>query len=140
MNSGFRRTSASAGTPRNSAWELTDYAQAYADPATLERIGKDVADGEALGVSGTPTFFLKGRSSSRSRCRIWSRVSMPLSGSAEPRDGCGPFPRLLPWLLLLGGLVGLTASAVLTVEKIAILRDPAYVRPAASTRCCPAVR
>ncbi len=52
---------------------------------------------------------------------------MPLSGSAEPRERSGPFPRLLPWLLLLGGLIGLTASAVLTVEKIAILRDPAYV-------------
>ncbi|MEI8410760.1 MULTISPECIES: vitamin K epoxide reductase family protein [unclassified Kribbella] len=30
-------------------------------------------------------------------------------------------------MLLLGGLIGLAASAVLTVEKIAILRDPAYV-------------
>ncbi|MEV6285272.1 vitamin K epoxide reductase family protein [Kribbella sp. NPDC051770] len=37
------------------------------------------------------------------------------------------FPRLLPWLLLLGGLTGLIASSVLTVEKIAMLRDPGYV-------------
>jgi protein-disulfide isomerase len=32
----------------------------YADPATLERIKRDIADGEALGVTGTPTFFLNG--------------------------------------------------------------------------------
>lgn len=41
--------------------DLTAYDQAYADPATLERIRKDVADGEALGVSGTPTFFVNGK-------------------------------------------------------------------------------
>ena len=40
---------------------LTAYDKAYADPATLDRIKKDVADGEALGVSGTPTFFLNGK-------------------------------------------------------------------------------
>lgn len=33
---------------------------AYNDPATLDRINLDVADGEALGVQGTPTFFLDG--------------------------------------------------------------------------------
>ncbi|GAA2830185.1 DsbA family protein [Kribbella solani] len=38
------------------AWE-----QKYNDPATLERIKKDVADGDALGVTGTPTFFLNGK-------------------------------------------------------------------------------
>ncbi|MER7243166.1 thioredoxin domain-containing protein [Kribbella sp. NPDC000426] len=32
----------------------------YNDPATLQRIKKDVADGEAVGVTGTPTFFLNG--------------------------------------------------------------------------------
>ncbi|WP_156528147.1 DsbA family protein, partial [Gordonia sp. 852002-50395_SCH5434458] len=30
----------------------------YNSPATLERIRADVADGLALGVQGTPTFFL----------------------------------------------------------------------------------
>nr|WP_083976591.1 thioredoxin domain-containing protein [Herbidospora sakaeratensis] len=38
--------------------DLAAWDKAYADPATLERIRKDQADGEALGVSGTPTFFL----------------------------------------------------------------------------------
>lgn len=33
---------------------------AYNDPATLERILLDVNDGEALGVEGTPTFFING--------------------------------------------------------------------------------
>ncbi|MGZ0145979.1 DsbA family protein [Kribbella sp. WER1] len=38
------------------AWD-----KVYTAPATLERIKKDVADGEALGVTGTPTFFLNGK-------------------------------------------------------------------------------
>ncbi|MBF6541244.1 vitamin K epoxide reductase family protein, partial [Nocardia farcinica] len=43
------------------------------------------------------------------------------------RDYRDPFPRLLPWLLLIGGLLGTVAASVLTVEKMARLRDPAYV-------------
>jgi uncharacterized membrane protein len=35
--------------------------------------------------------------------------------------------RLLPWMLTGGGAVGLLAALVLTVEKIALLRDPAYI-------------
>ncbi|MFC5822464.1 vitamin K epoxide reductase family protein [Nonomuraea insulae] len=38
-----------------------------------------------------------------------------------------PFPRLLPRLLLIGGGVGLIAAFILTIEKIALLADPAYV-------------
>jgi uncharacterized membrane protein len=38
-----------------------------------------------------------------------------------------PFPRLLPWVLLVGGVVGLAAAFTLTVEKIALLRDPEYI-------------
>ncbi|MGC4938684.1 vitamin K epoxide reductase family protein [Kribbella sp. DT2] len=52
--------------------------------------------------------------------------SSQASGS-DPTLGSGPFPRLLPWVLLVGGLAGLLAAAVLTVEKLAILRDPSYV-------------
>lgn len=41
--------------------DLAAYDQAVADPATRERIETDIADGTALGVSGTPTFFLNGQ-------------------------------------------------------------------------------
>ena len=40
--------------------DLARYDAAYSDPATLERVKLDVADGKALGVRGTPTFFLNG--------------------------------------------------------------------------------
>lgn len=39
---------------------MASYDAAVADPATLERIELDVADGQALGVGGTPTFYLDG--------------------------------------------------------------------------------
>ncbi|MFE0147591.1 vitamin K epoxide reductase family protein [Nonomuraea sp. NPDC059007] len=38
-----------------------------------------------------------------------------------------PFPRLLPYLLLIGGGIGLVAAFVLAVEKIALLNNPEYV-------------
>ena len=40
--------------------DMEKFDAAYTDPATLERIEADVADGMALGVQGTPTFFLNG--------------------------------------------------------------------------------
>ncbi|RRQ26189.1 thioredoxin [Rhodococcus sp. Eu-32] len=40
--------------------DMTTFDAAYTDPATLERIQADVTDGTALGVQGTPTFFLNG--------------------------------------------------------------------------------
>ena len=43
----------------------------------------------------------------------------------------GPVPRLLPWLLTLGGALGLLSAFTLTVERIEILLDPAY-RPSCS--------
>jgi protein-disulfide isomerase len=41
--------------------DLAKYDAAVADEATRDRIRKDVADGRALGVTGTPTFFLDGQ-------------------------------------------------------------------------------
>lgn len=38
--------------------DLDAYDQAVADPATRERVEIDLNDGQALGVTGTPTFFL----------------------------------------------------------------------------------
>lgn len=46
-------------------------------------------------------------------------------------DVPGPVPRVLPWLLTLGGALGLLAAFVLTVERIEILLDPSY-RPSCS--------
>ena len=40
--------------------DLAAFDAAVADPATQERIELDVADGQALGVGGTPTFYLDG--------------------------------------------------------------------------------
>lgn len=39
---------------------MSAFDDTYNDPATLERIQLDIADGTALGVQGTPTFFLNG--------------------------------------------------------------------------------
>ncbi|SDQ03179.1 Protein-disulfide isomerase [Arthrobacter crystallopoietes] len=41
--------------------DMAAYDAAVADPATRERIEVDKADGQALGVSGTPTFYLDGK-------------------------------------------------------------------------------
>lgn len=40
--------------------DMAAFDAAYADPATAERIQVDVNDGMALGVQGTPTFFVDG--------------------------------------------------------------------------------
>lgn len=40
--------------------DMEEFAAIYDDPATVEKIRRDKADGTALGVQGTPTFFLNG--------------------------------------------------------------------------------
>lgn len=40
--------------------DMDRFAAAYDDPATLARIEQSYQDGQAFGVSGTPTFFLDG--------------------------------------------------------------------------------
>ncbi|GJM36708.1 MAG: thioredoxin domain-containing protein [Acidimicrobiales bacterium] len=40
--------------------DMTQFREVYDDPATLEKVRRDKADGQALGVEGTPTFFLDG--------------------------------------------------------------------------------
>lgn len=40
--------------------DMNAFDATYNDPATSERIQLDIADGTALGVQGTPTFFLDG--------------------------------------------------------------------------------
>lgn len=41
--------------------DMAAYDAAVADPAIEERVRLDIADGTALGVTGTPTFFLDGK-------------------------------------------------------------------------------
>ncbi|MFC4010036.1 vitamin K epoxide reductase family protein [Nonomuraea purpurea] len=57
--------------------------------------------------------------------RLSPSNTVPISDDALPATA--PFPRLLPRLLLIGGGVGLIAAFVLTIEKIALLENPAYV-------------
>lgn len=38
-----------------------------------------------------------------------------------------PFVRMLPWLLVIGGILGFAAAFILTVERIELLKNPAYV-------------
>ncbi|MBU8827008.1 DsbA family protein [Mycolicibacterium goodii] len=40
--------------------DMAVFDTAYADPATADRVRLDIDDGEALGVMGTPTFFVNG--------------------------------------------------------------------------------
>lgn len=40
--------------------DMERFRKVYDDPATVERVRRDKEDGQALGVAGTPTFFLNG--------------------------------------------------------------------------------
>lgn len=40
--------------------DMAEFRRVYDDPATVDKIERDQADGRALGVTGTPTFFLDG--------------------------------------------------------------------------------
>ena len=40
--------------------DMTEFRNVYDDPATIDKIRRDKADGIELGVEGTPTFFLNG--------------------------------------------------------------------------------
>ncbi|MEV2274780.1 vitamin K epoxide reductase family protein [Nocardiopsis sp. NPDC049922] len=46
---------------------------------------------------------------------------------SAPGSGVTVISRALPWLLTLGGAVGLAASAALLVERIRVLADPGHV-------------
>ncbi|WP_343029904.1 DsbA family protein [Kocuria coralli] len=60
---GHRQTSqrqAFFGYAEDLGLDMERFAASYDDPATLDRIEQSEADGQALGVTGTPTFFLDG--------------------------------------------------------------------------------
>ncbi|MEQ3553300.1 vitamin K epoxide reductase family protein [Pseudonocardia nematodicida] len=48
------------------------------------------------------------------------------AGTADSPAVPGPVPRTLPWLLTLGGAIGLLAAFTLTVERFELLVDPSY--------------
>lgn len=41
--------------------DMDQFEQDYNDPATAAKVERDAADGKALGVTGTPTFFINGQ-------------------------------------------------------------------------------
>ncbi|WP_435830665.1 vitamin K epoxide reductase family protein [Polymorphospora rubra] len=55
-------------------------------------------------------------------------MTRTLTGEAGTHHDAGPAltDRIVGWTLTIGGLVGALAAFVLTVEKIALLKDPAY--------------
>ncbi|MFC4565186.1 vitamin K epoxide reductase family protein [Nocardiopsis mangrovi] len=55
-----------------------------------------------------------------------ARVAEQAGGTA-PGAGVPVIGRALPWVLTLGGAIGLAAAAALLVEKIRVLQDPGHV-------------
>lgn len=61
--------------------DMAAWDKAYDDPATLARVNKDVADGRALKVEGTPAFFLNGtRIQPQSRDEFKAAIDAALAG------------------------------------------------------------
>lgn len=48
------------GFAKDLGLDMERFRAVYDDQATIDRVRRDKADGEALGVTGTPTFFLNG--------------------------------------------------------------------------------
>lgn len=53
--------------------------------------------------------------------------AIPVPDAAKSGRGGTPLDRTLPWILLVGGLIGLIASFVLTIEKFALAEDANYI-------------
>lgn len=53
---------------------------------------------------------------------MYTMISMKISKMIKPKDG----EKRLAWILVVGGFLGLFAAFVLTLEKIALLKDPAH--------------
>ena len=58
--SGEDKSAVFRGFAEDLGLDMAAFDAAVADPATQERVELDVADGQALGVGGTPTFYLDG--------------------------------------------------------------------------------
>lgn len=67
--------------------DMERFREVYDDPATIAKVQRDQADGEALGVSGTPTFFLNGEElelTSIEDLRAQVEAAIDSSGEATP--------------------------------------------------------
>lgn len=64
--------------------DLAAYDAAVAEPATLERVQSDQADGYALGVQGTPTFFIDDR---MVQLQSYDDLGLAIDAALEQRDG-----------------------------------------------------
>ncbi|AQA01318.1 thioredoxin [Mycobacterium sp. MS1601] len=62
--------------------DMAAFDAAYSDPATAQRVQMDKSDGEALGVQGTPTFFVNGS-------RLQPRSYEDLTGALDEALGAG---------------------------------------------------
>ncbi len=56
----------------------------------------------------------------------------------DPEPGAGLSDRLVGWVLTIGGLVGALAAFVLIIEKMALLKNLAYVPSCSINPVCPA--
>ncbi|MFC9767604.1 vitamin K epoxide reductase family protein [Rhodococcus jostii] len=56
-----------------------------------------------------------------------SAATDPVAPAPGEGGDAAPFARSLPWLLLIGGIVGCLAAFVLTVEKFALAADATYI-------------
>lgn len=52
---------------------------------------------------------------------------IPESADSVPAAGASPLGRIVPWLYVVGGAIGLLSSFGLTIEKIEKLANPSYV-------------
>ena len=56
-----------------------------------------------------------------------AQTGEPVEGSASPSRRAATVPPTSAWWVLIAGVLGLTASTALTVEKIELLLNPSYV-------------
>ena len=70
------------------AWD-----KAYQNPATSDRVKKDAADGKALGVQGTPTFFVNGK---KLTPRVWDDLGDAIDAALARRRPHAPVDRSWP--------------------------------------------
>ena len=64
--------------------DMAKYHKDLVDPALAAQIDRDIREGEAAGVSGTPTFFLDGK-----RVDSLDELEQRLTATSEPQTAQG---------------------------------------------------